>query len=112
MRTEIQLRSALHYIVKCGAHFQALYCTRTTSGLCPALQLLSLPVRFRLEEFFSGECKYGNDVPGIPFYFPFLPRTFRLLPHAFFFYPALFFALALSYIYLLSSLFPCSPKCG
>jgi len=56
------------------------------------LQLLSLPVRFTLEEFFAEECKYGNDVPDIPFYFPFLPRTFRLLPHAFF-HPALFFAL-------------------
>jgi hypothetical protein len=71
---------------------EVLYCTRTISGPCPTLQLLSLPVRFRFEEFFAGECKYGNDIPSIPFYFPLLPRTLRLnLPRAFF-HSALFFA--------------------
>jgi hypothetical protein len=74
----------------CGLHYNhaslgpiSRYCTRT-SGPQPSLQLLFLHVRLRLEECFSGECKYGNCISGIPVYFPFLPHTYLdvLLPYA------------------------------
>ena len=95
-RCEPKYNCGVHYITFCSAgpisrYCTVLYCTRATSSSCRTLQLLSLPLRFRLEKLLAGECKYRNDIPGIPFYCPFLPRTFRLLPYAFF-HPALFFA--------------------
>lgn len=83
--------TTLHFVVRGLFRGTVLYCTRATSSSCRTLQLLSLPLRFRLEKLLAGECKYRNDIPGIPFYCPFLPRTFRLFPYAFF-HPALFFA--------------------